>query len=129
MGRSDGNDVFIDSTVLYALLDSTHEAHDRVVAAWNELLRCVVRLQVPYLDGEWTGYSLGYAFLLGAAEWLGVPDTDLNVTIAGVDVTETVASTTASIVLYDNVPAARDWLLNWSTKVCSGKCYGTPGTA
>ena len=40
MGRSDGNNVFIDSTVLYALLDSTHEAHDRVVAAWNRLLRC-----------------------------------------------------------------------------------------
>ena len=37
-------------------------------------------------------------------ERLGVPDTDLNVTIAGVDVTATVASTTASIVLYDNVP-------------------------
>ncbi|MDE0027741.1 MAG: DUF1998 domain-containing protein [Spirochaetaceae bacterium] len=51
-----------------------------------------------------TAYSVGYAFLLGAAERLGVPDTDLNVTIAGVDVTATVASTTASIVLYDNVP-------------------------
>ena len=44
MGRSEGNDVFIDSTVLYALLDSTHEAHDRVVAAWNRQLRCADRL-------------------------------------------------------------------------------------
>ena len=70
----------------------------------HELVSDVVRLQVPHLDGEWTAYSVGYALLLGAAERLGVPDTDLNVTIAGVDVTETIASTSASIVLYDNVP-------------------------
>ena len=70
----------------------------------HELVTDVVRLQMPNLDGEWTAYSVGYALLLGAAERLGVPDTDLNVTIAGVDATATVASTTASIVLYDNVP-------------------------
>ena len=39
MERSDRNPVFIDTTAFYALLDSTHEAHDRVVAAWDELLR------------------------------------------------------------------------------------------
>lgn len=39
-----GNQVFIDTTALYALLDRTHEAHDRVVAAWNELLRSSVAL-------------------------------------------------------------------------------------
>lgn len=44
MGRPDRNDVFIDSTVLYALLDSTHEAHDQVVAAWEGLLRCAAPL-------------------------------------------------------------------------------------
>ena len=44
MGRPDGNDVFVDSTVLYALLDSAHEAHDRVVAAWDKLLLCGARL-------------------------------------------------------------------------------------
>ena len=70
----------------------------------HELVTDVVRLQVPHLNGEWIAYSVGYAFLLGAAERLGVPDTDLNVTIAGVDSSATVASTTASIVLYDNVP-------------------------
>ena len=70
----------------------------------HELVTDVVRLQVPHLDGEWTAYSVGYALLLGAAERLGVPDTDLNVTIAGVDATATVDSTATSIVLYDNVP-------------------------
>ena len=70
----------------------------------HELVTDVVRLQVPHLNGEWMAYSVGYALLLGAAERLGVPDTDLNVTIAGVDATAAVASTTASIVLYDNVP-------------------------
>ena len=39
MGRLDGNEVFIDTTVLYALLDPTHEAHDQVDAAWDELRR------------------------------------------------------------------------------------------
>ena len=63
-----------------------------------------MRLQVPHLNGEWTAYSVGYALLLGAAERLGVPDTDLNVTIAGVDAAATVDSTATSIVLYDNVP-------------------------
>ena len=70
----------------------------------HELVTDVVRLQVPHLNGEWTAYSVGYALLLGAAERLGGPDTDLNVTIAGVDASATAASTTASIVLYDNVP-------------------------
>ena len=70
----------------------------------HELVTDVVRIQVPHLDGEWAAYSVGYALLLGAAEALGVPATDLNVTIAGVDTSETVVSATASIVLYDNVP-------------------------
>ena len=41
---------------------------------------------------------MAYAVLLGAAETLDVPDTDLNVTITGSDSGE------AAIVLYDNVP-------------------------
>ena len=39
MGRPDGNEVFIDTTALYALLDPAHDAHDQVVAAWDELRR------------------------------------------------------------------------------------------
>ena len=73
-------------------------------ALGHELVTDVVRLQIPHLDGEWTAYSVGYALLLGAADRLGVPDTDLNVTIAGIDESATVTSTTVSIVLYDNVP-------------------------
>ena len=39
MGRSDCNKVYIDSDVLYALLDPAHDAHDQVGAAWDELRR------------------------------------------------------------------------------------------
>ena len=39
MGHPDGNEVFIDTTALYALLDPAHDAHDQVVAAWDELRR------------------------------------------------------------------------------------------
>ena len=49
----------------------------------HELVTDVVRLQFPGLHGEWAAYSVAYAMLLGAAETLDVPDTDLNATIAG----------------------------------------------
>ena len=65
----------------------------------HELVTDVVRLQFPGLHGEWAAYSVAYAMLLGAAETLDVPDTDLNVTIAvGTNPGE------SAIVLYDNVP-------------------------
>ena len=65
----------------------------------HELVTDVVRLQFPILTEEWDAYSLAYAILLGAAEILDVPDTDLNVTITGGR-----TSNEAAIVLYDNVP-------------------------
>ena len=65
----------------------------------HELVTDVVRLQFPQLYGEWDAYSVAYAVLLGAAETLNVPDTDLNVTITGGD-----NSGESAIVLYDNVP-------------------------
>ena len=65
----------------------------------HELVTDVVRLQFPLLHGEWEAYSVAYAVLLGAAETLDVPDTDLNVTITmGGNPGE------SAIVLYDNVP-------------------------
>lgn len=64
----------------------------------HELVTDVVRLQFPQLRDEWQAYSTAYALLLGAAETLDVPDTDLNVTITGSDRGET------AIVLYDSVP-------------------------
>ena len=65
----------------------------------HELVTDVVRLQFPQLYGEWDAYSVAYAVLLGAAETLDVPDTDLNVTITtGGNPDE------SAIVLYDNVP-------------------------
>lgn len=66
----------------------------------HELVTDVVRLQFPGLSEEWTAYSVGYAMLLGAAEALNIPATDLNATIArgATNPLET------SIVLYDNVP-------------------------
>ena len=65
----------------------------------HELITDVMRLQFPGLRGEWDAYSVAYAVLLGAAETLNVPDTDLNVTItSGANPYET------AIILYDNVP-------------------------
>ena len=65
----------------------------------HELVTDVVRLQFPQLHGEWDAYSVAYTVLLGAAETLDVPDTDLNVTIARGD-----NPGESAIVLYDNVP-------------------------
>lgn len=68
-------------------------------ALGHELVTDVVRLQFPLVTGEWDAYSVAYAILLGAAEALDVPDTDLNVTItAGSRPSE------SAIVLYDDVP-------------------------
>ena len=58
-----------------------------------------MRLQFPQLRGEWDAYSVAYAVLLGAANTLEVPDTDLNVTITGGD-----QPGESAVVLYDNVP-------------------------
>lgn len=65
----------------------------------HELVTDVVRIQIPGLSGQWDAYSLAYAVLLGAAETLEVPATDLNTTITGGETPEETA-----IVLYDSVP-------------------------
>ena len=65
----------------------------------HELATDVVRLQFPMVHGEWDAYSVAYAVLLGAADTLEVPDTDLNVTIAGGE-----RPGESAVVLYDNVP-------------------------
>ena len=65
----------------------------------HELVTDVVRLGFPAVADEWQAYSLGYAVLLGAADALDVPNTDLNVTITGVG-----KSSDPAIVLYDAVP-------------------------
>ena len=65
----------------------------------HELATDVVRLQFPSLRGEWDAYAVAYAVLLGAADTLEVPDTDLNVTIAGGE-----HPGESAVVLYDNVP-------------------------
>ena len=65
----------------------------------HELDTDVVRLQFPAVHGEWDAYSVAYAILLGTADTLEVPDTDLNVTITGGD-----RPGESAVVLYDNVP-------------------------
>ena len=65
----------------------------------HELVTDVLRLQFPMVHGQWDAYSVAYAVLLGAADTLEVPDTDLNVTITGGD-----HSGESAVVLYDNVP-------------------------
>ena len=103
----------------------------------HELVTDVVCLQFPGLCGEWDAYSVAHAVLLGAAETLNVPDTDLNVTITGGD-----NPGESAIVLYDNVPggaglvAQLEWesvfdevLSNARERVrgncgCDSSCYG-----
>ena len=103
----------------------------------HELVTDVVRLQFPGLHGEWAAYSVAYAMLLGAAETLDVPDTDLNVTIAG-----GINPGEPAIVLYDNVPGGaglvaqmeqeivfEEVLANARQRVqgncgCDSSCYG-----
>ena len=65
----------------------------------HELVTDIVRMQFPRAATEWDTYSLAYAILLGTADALNVPDTDLNVTVAGVG-----PESLPAIVLYDNVP-------------------------
>ena len=64
-----------------------------------ELVTDVARLSFPGLADAADAYSLGYALLLGAAETLGAPETDLNVALS-----RERASAGVSIVLYDNAP-------------------------
>ncbi|WP_423910395.1 Zn-binding domain-containing protein [Candidatus Spongiihabitans sp.] len=73
----------------------------------HEFVTDVVRLQFPGLNDEWHAYSLAYAMLLGAAQRLNVPDTDLNATIT---VGKTLDKT--AIVLYDNVPGGAGLVAN-----------------
>lgn len=69
------------------------------LALGHEFVTDVVRLQFPGLADQWEAYSLAYALLLGVAQRLDVPDTDLNTTITvGEKENET------AIVLYDSVP-------------------------
>ena len=70
----------------------------RQISLGHKLVTDVVRIQFPDLTDEWDAYSVAYAVLLGAAETLDVPDTDLNITITGG------TNDLAEIVLYDNVP-------------------------
>ncbi len=64
----------------------------------HELHTDVVRLHFRDSMHEDHAYSLGYAILLGAAEALDVPSTDLNVTVGPGESAE------SAIVLYDDVP-------------------------
>lgn len=65
----------------------------------HELVTDVVRMEFPCLTNQWDAYSLAYAILLGAAETMDVPTTDLNVTITGGE-----TRNDTGIVLYDGVP-------------------------
>ena len=103
----------------------------------HELVTDVVRLQFPQLASEWSAYSVAYAVLLGAAEILDVPNTDLNVTITGSS-----KAGESAIVLYDNVPGGAglvaqlerelvfgEMLRNARERVrggcgCDSSCYG-----
>ena len=103
----------------------------------HELVTDIMCLQFPGLCDEWDAYSVAYAVLLGAANTLGIPDRDLNVTITAGDNPHE-----SAIVLYDNVPGGaglvaqleqksvfKEVLTNARERVqdncgCSSSCYG-----
>ena len=103
----------------------------------HELVTDVLRIQFSTAHDEWEAYSVAYAVLLGAADTLEVPDTDLNVTITGGD-----QPGKSAVVLYDNVPGGAGLVaqledegvfadvLQASTKRvrgncgCNSSCYG-----
>ncbi len=64
-----------------------------------ELRTDVTRLIFPGVGSGSDGYSLGYALILGAADILGAPDSDLNMALARDPETMRLA-----IALYDDVP-------------------------
>ena len=107
------------------------------LALGHEFVTDVVRLQFPELADQWRAYSLAYAILLGAAQTLSVPSTDLNSTI-----TKGESGNETAIVLYDNVPGGAGLVASLTTPHvfrsvleeaknrvngdcgCSESCYG-----
>ena len=77
-----------------------------------ELATDVVRLMFPSLGDSRATWSLAYATLLGTADALGVPQQDLNVTLANVGGSEGFGST--SIILYDDVPGGAGFVARLS---------------
>ena len=77
-----------------------------------ELATDVVRLMFPSLGDSSVAWSLAYAILLGTADALGVPQQDLNVTLANVRSSEGFGS--ISIVLYDDVPGGAGFVARLS---------------
>ena len=85
----------------------------RLLSLGYELETDVMRIQFPSPTDEWGAYSVAYAVLLGAANTLDVPDTDLNVTITGGTTDEHIG-----IVLYDNVPGGAGLVTSlWDNKI------------
>ena len=85
----------------------------------HELHTDVVRLQFPLVHGEWDAYSVAYAVLLGAADTLEVPDTDLNVTITGGE-----RPGESAVVLYDNVPGGAGLVAQLENERVFGEVVG-----
>ncbi len=85
----------------------------------HELATDVVRLQFAMVHGEWDAYSVAYAVLLGAADTLEVPDTDLNVTITGGD-----RPGESAVVLYDNVPGGAGLVAHLENEQIFGDVLG-----
>ena len=85
----------------------------------HELHTDVVRLQFPLVHGEWDAYSVAYAVLLGAADTLEVPDTDLNVTITGGE-----RPGESAVVLYDNVPGGAGLVAQLENERVFGEVLG-----
>lgn len=117
--------------------DSTCRGMLEPFSLGHELVTDVICMEIPQLANEGIAYSVAYAVLLGVTEILGIPETDLNVTI-----TKVRGSGETAIVLYDNVPGGaglvaqlekeslfRLILQNAKVRVrgdcgCDSSCYG-----
>lgn len=71
-------------------------------AMGHEIETDVMGMCFPNLEEQWTAYSVAYAIVLGAAEVLNVPNTDLNTTISRGVFGD--GSNETAIILYDDVP-------------------------
>lgn len=86
------------------MFDHPYRLYLELVSLGHEFVTDVLQLQflprpAHAHDPIWFAYSLAYALVEGAAEYLEVPSTDLSATVAHV-----ATHPVPPIVLYDNVP-------------------------
>lgn len=103
----------------------------------HELVTDVARLRFPHLTDPHEADSVGYAILLGTAEFLDISSMELGMTVTGIK-----GSDEKAIVIYDNVPGGAGLVAELSHELafrsilerakdrvvgrcgCDSSCYG-----